>query len=440
MKNLSYFILSLLFVSAFSCKKGEIPDPELPPPGEVLEGTITASKTLDATKKYTLKGNVFIASGAELTIPAGTVVMGDKATKGALIISRGAKIHAQGTADNPIIFTSSAPAGYRNRGDWGGVVILGNASNNNSANSTIEGISAATGDNGLYGGSNNTESSGELTYARIEFAGIALSPNNELNSLTMGSVGSGTQIHHIMVSYGGDDSYEWFGGSVDHKYLVSYNGWDDDFDTDRGYSGRIQYGIVLRDPSSADNSGSNGFEASSASNAGTAPVSRPKFSNMTVLGPHVFSPGNINANFGSAVDANKHTEIEIYNSILGGFPTNVRYNNEAALVMNNNLFLNVYDGNDLVNIASTSGTANANSSAGTSSNVNVVDLYGTNSFDITNPQVALSAGSAYKSNAPAPPTGFEATNFYGAFSDNANTADWQFTAGWINFNPINAQY
>src|SRR6185295_5852462 len=169
----------------------------------------------------------------ELTIEAGTVIFGDKVTKGALIVSRGAKIHAVGTATNPIVFTSTAPKGFRNYGDWGGVVILGKAQNNQSNDQLIEGISAATGDNGKHGlgtataGTTENDNSGEFQYVRIEFAGIALSTDNELNGLTMGSVGSATKIDHIQVSYSGDDSYEWFGGTVNTSYLIAYRGWDD---------------------------------------------------------------------------------------------------------------------------------------------------------------------------------------------------------------------
>ncbi|HEY0772248.1 MAG TPA: hypothetical protein VGD31_18130, partial [Sphingobacteriaceae bacterium] len=222
-----------------------------------LEGNITTNTTLDATKRYLLKGKVYVNAPAKLTIPAGTLIMGDKDSDGTLIINRGASIDAQGTATNPIIMTSAAPKGFRNRGDWGGLVILGKAYNSNAASATIEGITASAGsENGVYGpGSGNAvdnDNSGILKYVRIEFAGIALSQDNELNSLTLGSVGSGTTIDHIMVSYGNDDAYEWFGGSVNHKYLIAYSTIDDDFDTDRGYNGKVQYALVVRDPAVAD--------------------------------------------------------------------------------------------------------------------------------------------------------------------------------------------
>jgi hypothetical protein len=153
-----------------------------------LEGNITANTTLDATKRYLLKGKVYVIAPAKLTIPAGTLVFGDKDSNGTLIINRGASIDAQGTAANPIIMTSNAPKGFRNRGDWGGVVILGKAYNSNGASATIEGITASAGsENGVYGpgaaSAVDNDNSGILKYVRIEFAGIALSQDNELNSL-----------------------------------------------------------------------------------------------------------------------------------------------------------------------------------------------------------------------------------------------------------------
>src|SRR3954470_17732778 len=186
--SLASMLMMALAITLQSC--GDDPEPtDLNESGqkEITE-MITTNTTWTADKKYLLKGNIYVQAPAELTIEAGTVIMGDKVTKGALIVSRGAKIHAVGTATKPIIFTSSAPASFRNYGDWGGVVLLGKAQNNQSASQAIEGISAPTGDNGLYGGDGSTDNdnSGEMQYVRIEFAGIALSTDNELNGLTFG--------------------------------------------------------------------------------------------------------------------------------------------------------------------------------------------------------------------------------------------------------------
>ena len=204
---------------------------------------------------YTLKGWVYIASGAELTIEPGTVIKGDKTTKAALIAERGGKLIAQGTASDPIVFTSAQPAGSRRPGDWGGIIICGKAKNNQNE-MQIEG-----GPRTKHGGDNDSDNSGVLSYARIEFAGNPFKADQEINGLTLGSVGSGTKIDHVQVSYSNDDSFEWFGGAVNCKYLVAYKGWDDDFDTDNGFSGKVQFGLSVRDPRLADQSQSNGFES-----------------------------------------------------------------------------------------------------------------------------------------------------------------------------------
>ena len=187
-------LCAVLFISSCSDDNDD-PAPVVEDEYEVLEGSISSSMALDAAKKYLLRGKVYDQSGATLTIPAGTTIYGEKDTDGTLIINRGAKIDAQGTASNPIVMTSQAEPGFRNRGDWGGVVILGRAYTNGSASSTIEGISSSAGsEDGLYGPGNDApmddDNSGVMRYVRIEFAGIALSQDNELNSLTMGAVGS----------------------------------------------------------------------------------------------------------------------------------------------------------------------------------------------------------------------------------------------------------
>lgn len=230
---------------------------------------------------YTLKGWVYIGAGSELTIEPGTVIKGDKATKAALIVERGGKLIAQGTADAPIVFTSAQAVGQRRPGDWGGVIICGKA-HNNQTEMQIEG-----GPRTKHGGNDDVDNSGVLSYARIEFAGYPFKADQEINGLTLGSVGSGTQIDHVQVSYSNDDSYEWFGGAVNCKYLVAYKGWDDDFDTDNGFSGKVQFGLSVRDPRIADQSQSNGFESDNCADGatGATPLTTATFSNITFVGP-----------------------------------------------------------------------------------------------------------------------------------------------------------
>ena len=229
---------------------------------------------------YTLKGWIYIADGSELTIEPGTIIKGDKATKAVLIVERGGKLIAQGAADAPIVFTSAQPAGQRRPGDWGGVIICGKA-HNNQTSMQIEG-----GPRTQHGGDNDADNSGVLSYVRIEFGGFPFKADQEINGLTLGSVGSGTKIDHVQVSYSNDDSFEWFGGTVNCKYLVAYKGWDDDFDTDNGFSGKVQFGLSVRDPRIADQSQSNGFESDNcADGAQVSPYTTATFSNITFVGP-----------------------------------------------------------------------------------------------------------------------------------------------------------
>lgn len=295
----------------------------------VLKGDITANKTLTADKKYLLDGFVYVKSGATLTIEPGTVIMGDKADKGTLIITRGAKIEAKGTAAKPIVFTSSQPKGARSQGDWGGVIILGKAKTNaTDGEAKIEGGLVPTAGGAekeyiWYGGTNDADNSGTLEYVRIEFAGIAYSPDNEINGLTMGGVGNGTKISYVQVYRSGDDAFEWFGGSVNCDHLVATYTWDDDFDTDNGFSGKVQFGVAHRYKAIADVSGSNGFESDNDANGSVnAPQTKAIFSNMTIVGPIVAGNSNsgINANFQHGAQIRRNSSMSLVNSLIVGFP------------------------------------------------------------------------------------------------------------------------
>ncbi|MGH7601813.1 MAG: T9SS C-terminal target domain-containing protein, partial [bacterium] len=205
----------------------------------VVSGNITTNTTWTSNNTYLLNGFVYVKAGATLTIEPGTVIYGDKASKGALIIEQGAKIIADGTAAQPIVFTSALPAGQRSYGDWGGLILCGRAPINvPGGTATIEG-----GVGSIYGGTDPADNSGTLRYVRLEFPGIAFQPNSEINGLTLGGVGSGTIIDYVQVSYSGDDGFEFFGGTVNAKHLISLRTLDDDFDTDFGYSGKVQYAV-----------------------------------------------------------------------------------------------------------------------------------------------------------------------------------------------------
>ncbi|MCI7779632.1 MAG: hypothetical protein MR517_00955 [Bacteroidales bacterium] len=283
---------------------------------------------------YVLKGWVYVAEGAELTIEPGTVIKGDKQTKSSLIVERGGRIIAQGTATAPIVFTSGEVAGERRPGDWGGLILCGRAQNN-QGEMQIEG-----GPRSKHGGQENADNSGVLSYVRIEFAGYPFNTDQEINGLTLGSVGSGTTIDHVQVSYSNDDSFEWFGGSVNCRHLVAYHGWDDDFDTDNGFSGNVQYGLAVRNARIADKSQSNGFESdNNASGSDASPFTTATFSNITFIGPKLqtgedfqnttdfINAGNYNPNngsalgrFQSAMQIRRSSRLNIINSLAAGWP------------------------------------------------------------------------------------------------------------------------
>ena len=335
--NILLFGAVTLGMLATGCKKEKKEDIVDPASSLVtLEGNIT-SQTLTADKKYIIKGQVFVNAGNTLTIQPGTVIFGEKRSRGTLIINRGGKIEAKGTREKPIVFTSNQAVGERDRGDWGGIVILGNAACN-QVDPAIEGISPAVN----FGGNTsnaissnnpiNNESSGTLEYVRIEFAGVEISPNNETNSLTMGSLGDGTKIEYVQVSYGGDDGFEWFGGTQNAKYLISFNTWDDDFDVDFGWSGNVQYGVAVRYTSYADQSGSNIFECDNGPNDNDVkPYTSGTFSNITGIGPIKTGTSVTNANFQHAIDLRRRTAVSIFNSVFLGMPSGVRAN-QASVV------------------------------------------------------------------------------------------------------------
>lgn len=296
----------------------------------VLQGSYERSIVLSGGT-YTLKGYVYFTSGNKLTIPAGTIIKSDISQKGALIIERGAQIDALGTPDKPIVFTSGKAAGSRTRGDWGGIVILGNAPTNRplSPAPLIEG-----GVDRRYGGTLATDNSGIMRYCRIEWAGIAAEPGSEINGLTLGGVGSGTTLEYIQVSYGNDDAYEFFGGTVNAKYLISYATSDDDLDFDFGYTGKIQFAVVQRRPEIADTDAGNGVEADNDGTGTSAtPFTKPVLSNITWVGPN--GAANTQANLNYANRWRRSVRFEVHNSIMMGFP-------KGGLVLESAASVNAY--------------------------------------------------------------------------------------------------
>ena len=290
----------------------------------VLSGKINADKTLKEGTTYKLRGIVYVVDGATLTIEAGTRIEGEKSTRGALIVTRGTKLMANGTKEKPIVFTSDSST--PSAGDWGGIVMLGRAKTNNSFNGAagigeIEGgVNNADG-LGLYGGADDADNSGSLQYVRIEYAGYAFLPDKELNSLTLGAVGSGTTIDYVQVSYALDDAFEWFGGTVNCSHLIAYKTLDDDFDSDNGYRGNVQFGIVLRDSSRADISKVEAFESDNDANGSDLrPQTAPVFSNIKAIGPREKINNTGNSLYNAAAQLRRNTSLSVFNSVIMGWP------------------------------------------------------------------------------------------------------------------------
>ena len=429
---------------------------------------------------YLLKGWVYIANGAELTIEPGTVIKGDKQTKASLICERGGKLIAKGNATEPIVFTSEEAAGSRKPGDWGGIIICGKA-RNNQTEMQIEG-----GPRTKHGGNDDADNSGVLSYVRIEFAGYPFQTDQEINGLTLGSVGSGTQIDHVQVSYSNDDSCEWFGGTVNCKYLVAYHGWDDDFDTDNGFSGDAQYALAVRDAKIADKSQSNGFESdNNASGSDVSPYTTATFSNITFIGPKLqtgvkfenttdfITGGQMNPNngsalgkFQSAMQIRRSSRLNVINSVAAGWPIGLIIDGEkgdtpvqakaGTLRFHNNVFAGmdfigsdankVYD--DVLYDAVNKAVIDANQKS-YSNTFFFQEALKNKAYDDASSLAlvdASSVGSPFMPTATSPlltlasfdgesSAWFDKVAFVGAFNSIDN-----WLTGWANFDPQNTKY
>jgi hypothetical protein len=439
----------------------------IPSNGQVVTvtGEITASTTWYSNAKYLLNGFVYVANNSTLTIQPGTVIKGIYGSKGSLIVERGSKLIAAGTASQPIVFTSDRPVGQRAAGDWGGIVICGKATTNKHDSGTGVG-QAEGGIRSLYGGTDDADNSGVLKYVRIEFPGIALtsSANSEINGLTLYSVGTGTTIDHIQVSYSGDDSFEWFGGTVNSSYLVALRGLDDEFDTDNGFRGKVQFALGIRDPNVADVSGSNGFESDNdADGSQLTPVTGPVFSNVTLFGPYAVSASAPNSNYKRSMHLRRSTQLSVYNSIFVGWPKGLIIDGSQG-VAPTNATTNILQmekvilagmvanfestpatfGNPPVasNIVFTATDAQAYFEAtsparGNNAAKTVADILGANLLSLTAPALLPPAGSSFLTGASFTNTklaGFTSVSHLGAFG----TTNW--TTGWCNFDPQNTVY
>ncbi len=460
----NWLLISALALAVFACKNDddgpEQPTGPVDAQGRViLEGDITQNRTLRANEKYILRGFVHVTNGVTLTIEPGTVIFGDKPSTGTLIIERGAQIQARGTATQPIVFTSAQPAGSRAYGDWGGLVLVGRAPVNQAESRPIEG-----GIRGQFGGTDANDNSGTLQYVRIEFPGVALTTttNSEVNGLTLYGVGAGTTIDHIQVSYSGDDSFEWFGGTANAKYLVAHRGFDDDFDTDFGFIGKVQFGVALRDPAVADQSASNAFESDNFDPGTPAdaprnglPLTEPVFANISVFAfnqaPSSDRAPNGSGSYGRAMHLRRNTAISIFNSVFVGYPEGLRLDGTPTLanaIANRMQLRGIVLANMTTPVTGAGGVTNQqaqdffNTTAYGNQIVTLANLstlgLNANTFNLTAPNFLPNPGSSLLTGAIRTDKGsdafFENVPYRGAFG----TTNW--TQGWTNFDPQNTQY
>lgn len=473
--------LGLLMSAAVitGCKKDDVidNDDDNPPivtdkPLKEVSGILTGEVKFYADTVYLLKGFVrvgeddgtTIKSTGKLTIEPGTLILGDKESKGTLIVQRGSQIFAVGTADNPIVFTSERPIGLRQPGDWSGVVLCGRAFNNLVGSSTST-VQLEGGYGAYHGGQDDDDNSGELKYVRIEYAGNAINPNEEVNSLTMGSVGRGTKISYVQASYGLDDAFEWFGGTVNATNLIAYRGLDDDWDLDQGYKGNLQFALSIKDPNLADQSGSNGFEVDGPDGGHALGGTSAKIANFTVIGPKQNRGTTISTNYQHAIQIRRSAKISIYNSFFTGYPSGIALESQNTLDAATNGELNL-KGNILTAInhwggngfggagtlfegAPANGAQHPNPPRGVAfrSNPEGYDVEGfwkanneflndwagvidASIFDVGVPTLLPVSGSKLLSGAVDVPAGLQQVSYRGAFD---GTNDW--TQGWTEWNP-----
>ncbi|HEY6078657.1 MAG TPA: serine/threonine-protein kinase [Polyangiaceae bacterium] len=315
-----------------------------------ISGDVERDATLSCENEYLLKFTTYVKPGTTLTIQPGTRIVGDRATRGALVVQPGGRLVARGTPQAPIVFTSERGPGQARSGDWGGLLLLGRAPTNlrdqagAAQRGKVEGVPAGV----EYGGDLPDDDSGVLSYVRIEYSGIEIAPGNEINGLTLAGVGRGTVIDHVQVRHTADDCFEFFGGTVSARYLICQDAGDDGFDWDLGYTGKLQFLLLEAGP--APDSDSNGLEGDNDPNGSqSSPISSPTIFNATLCGRALASKrehygallrrgtrGSIaNAvfmGFGAGLDVrDQRTDVELGSSaFFGNLSENLAYAEQAG--------------------------------------------------------------------------------------------------------------
>ena len=394
------------------------------PAEAVLSGTISGTRELSADTTYYIQGIVTVADGGVLRIPAGTLLLGDvDISPSAVIVRQGGQLFSEGTVDNPVVFTSENPVGERERGDWGGVVLNGRSICNFPADECV-----GEGSSGPYGGDVLDDNSGSIVYTRIEFAGYEVSFGNELNALTLNGVGSETELHHIQTHYGSDDGFEWFGGTVDAKYLLATGISDDSFDYSTGWQGRGQFWIAQQDPDDGD----TGFEVDGNEDDFTnTPYTDPTIYNVTLVGKGVNGAGGTAGESTTGMLLRRGTAGDIYNAIVMGFGTfGLDVDNQESidngLTFQNSIVgqnaLNISDDDDGIDDTAFFTQAAWNNRVG-------IDPLLENPFDRMAPDFRPAAGSPALTGFATPPADdfFTAVDFVGG-ADPDETTPWY--TGW----------
>ncbi len=309
---------------------------DAPPGGGTITVTddITANTTWTADNVYKIPRlkQLFVQPGATLTIQPGTVIQGGQGS--VLVITRGAKIMADGTKEDPIVFTTDQAEGQKTGGHWGGVLVLGAAPINVNVNSTppateatFEAFTSAIPE-GKFGGTSPADNSGVLRYVRIEFAGFNFVADREFNNLTLCGVGSGTTIDYVQVHGGTDDGVELFGGTVNVKHLVSSQNGDDGFDTDNGWQGKGQFIVIQNVAPQAASEASNGYESDNHATPASytaAPRTKPTLYNVTMLGDKAYVGGS---SFATVI--RRGTGGHYFNHIIMDFPLGLEFRDTAT--------------------------------------------------------------------------------------------------------------
>lgn len=449
MKNFKLITLAL-FAATFlftSCEDEDTP-PEITDPTDPTlvtitdDGNGTGTTTWSADSTYLIDGFVFVNDGDVLTIEPGTVVKGKAGTgadASALIIARGGKIMANGTAEDPIIFTAEVDqldgnVPFDAKGLWGGIIILGKGElNSEPGESAIEGIPTSE-PRGIYGGSDNMDNSGELTYVSIRHGGSDIGDGNEINGLTLGAVGSGTTIHHIEVIANADDGVEFFGGAPNCKnMIVSYCG-DDSYDYDEGYKGYGQFWVAIQDPTEGDRLG----EHDGGTDPETAmPYATPHIYNVTYVGRGsdagtrtITFRDNAGGHYVNSIFVNQAKGIDI--ELLSGECTYDRFQ-DGNLTISDNIFYDIADGTG-EGIFKVSFGSNASSNPdSTNAATDWANAFAGWNNTVTDPGMSY-AGGTYdlvpsgdvSSNVAMPAAWFENVNYRGAFEP--GVAHW--AEGW----------